>query len=220
MTRYPTVGGPGRALALALALGGSAVVASAGPAAAEVDGPCAGAASFRTGTEAAGSFTVDPAAVAPGDVIEVPIADSVAWEGSLPDLAPQGAPADAASLAALMVDPRPVSGAIAVDLPWPLGGALLGEWDGESDALAGLGEDRYELPAVVPRGVDFLVSGEHVEGGRVYCSGSVLVRVEGGVFDTPVPYASAALTLVTGGALVWAGRPALHRATTRTGVRP
>ena len=219
ITSHPTARGLGRALVLTLALGGAAIAASAGPAAAEVDGPCAGLASFRTGTSAQGSFTVDPAAVAPGEVVDVPIADSVAWQGALPELAPQGAPTDAASLAQLTVEPRSVSGEIAVDLPWPLGGAVLGEWDGESQAVAGLGEDRYELPAAVPRGVAFLVSGEHVEGGRVYCSGSVLVRVEGGAFDSPVFYATAALTAVTGGALVWAGRPVLRLSAAATGGR-
>src|SRR5688572_19256280 len=113
------------ALLLAAALVTSVPLAAT-PASAEVVGGCAGRATFKTGTAAQGSFTVDPATLGSSQVLEVPIADTVAWEGSLTGLAPLGSPTDAASLAQLAVTPRSIAGEVVVDLPWPLGQMVVG----------------------------------------------------------------------------------------------
>ncbi len=146
------------------------VVLAAPPAGADVVGGCAGRATFETGTAARGPFTVDPEALGSSQVVEVPIADTVAWEGALTGLAPPGSPHAAASLAQLAVAPRPIAGEVVVDLPWPLGRMVVGDWNSEADGIANTGEERYDLPSLVPRGVVFKVSGEHRENGSVFCS--------------------------------------------------
>jgi hypothetical protein len=161
----------------------------AAPAAAEIDGPCSGSGAFEKGTKADGPFTVTAEDVAPGEVIEVPIKDTVHWQGSI-----DGVSGD-----------REFSGFVEVDLPWPLGSATIDTWGGSTDKTGNEGDKSYNLPKAIPRGVEFEVTGEHSEDGTVVCSGTVKVKVEGGPFDSPLAPVGIGGTVVSGVGLAVAG---------------
>ena len=174
-----------------------AVIVTVGPATAahaEVSpaGACTGTGVFTTGTKANGPFSVDGATVPAGKVIEVPKSDTVMWHGTVVG------PAAGVE--------RPISGFVAVDLPWPLGRATVDSWGGKSKRVENNGSKKYDLPDSVPRGVEFKVFGEHHENGKLFCSGSATVEVEGSAFDSAAAPVALALTAVSAVGLVLAGR--------------
>ena len=153
-------------------------------------GSCTGSAAFTKGTKAAGPFTVR-ADVPAGKVIEVPLGDTVKWEGAVVGPAPG-------------VE-RSISGFVAVDLPWPLGHQNIDSWCGKSKKVGNSGTKKYDLPSSVPRGVEFNVTGEHHEGGKLFCSGHATVKLEGGAFDSFATPAALFLTVVSAAGLVLTG---------------
>jgi hypothetical protein len=157
----------------------------ASPAAAKIDGPCTGSGDFQGGTKDAGPFTVDGDT---SDVVEVPLKDTVHWQGAI----------DASG-------ERDYSGSIEVDLPWPLGAATIDTWDGTTEETSNQDEKSYDLPSAVPRGVEFEVTGHHSEDGKVVCSGTVKVKVEGGAFDSPIAPVALGGTVISGVGLALAG---------------
>lgn len=184
-----------------------ALVLTSAPAGAVIDPPgnCVGQGTFEKGTKARGSFTEQADQIPAGRVVEVPRADTVTWSGSLPKLAAGGDPLT------VTVPKRPIRGFVAVDLPWPFGSVTVDSWGNDSDVVGNKGEHTYDLPSVVPRGVEFKVFGEHRENGSVYCSGFVLVKIEGGPFDSPLIWASLGLTAVSAAFFVVAGRPVFRK---------
>ena len=64
-------------------LGAACWVMVAPPAQAELNGPCQATGAFAQGTDGAGPFTVDVAAVGT-QTVTVPRQDSVSWTGSVP----------------------------------------------------------------------------------------------------------------------------------------
>lgn len=163
----------------------------AAPAGATIEGPCSGSGTFVDGLDSGGgSFTVDGKT---GEVVEIPLEDTVRWQGAISGVSGQ----------------REVSGFVAVDLPWPWGKVNIESWgnDGKlASAVENRGEEEYDLPSLIPRGVEFKVYGEHNDQG-VSCDFSVRVKVEGSAFDTPLTYGSVVLTLGSAGLLALAGRP-------------
>jgi hypothetical protein len=101
-------------------------------------------------------------------------------------------------------EPRAFRGALAVVGPGGLDDLLEGpfefrEWSNPgSRRIADGGGERYELPSWTPRGVDIPVRGFQRDdlGG---CRGEILVRVEGGRFDSPLAW------IAVGGTLFWLG---------------
>lgn len=155
-----------------------ALVGPSGDATAEVRGSCEGTAAFATGTDANGPFTVDARAVGAETVI-VPRQDTVEWTGSV------------------VASPGDYSGSIGVDLPWPLGAIDLASWEGTTERTGTSGFKDYDLPAVVPSGVDLRVVATHTDQ-VTECSGFVNARIEGSPFDSPVAPLALVLTGVVG----------------------
>jgi hypothetical protein len=160
------------------------IVASAGKASAhlESDNGCQGSGTFRED-----GLTVDAESIG-DEVVKIPREDTVDWQGSVD--APPGA----------------YSGTIAIDLPPPFGEAEIDSWSGESDNTANAGERDYDLPSVVPAGVEFQVVGSHTdENGS--CSGFVNLEIKGGPFDSPLAPASLVGTVAAGVGLAFTVRP-------------
>jgi hypothetical protein len=143
-----------------------------------------------TGTWREGGFTVD-AATATG-VITIPRSDTVDWEASV------AAP------------PGPYSGSIWVELPPPFGQTEIDSWSGDSQTTSNSGTEEYDLPALVPAGVEIIVGGEHTDQNGT-CTGSVTVEIDGGPFSSPVTAISLAGTAATGAGLAAMLRPMFRR---------
>jgi hypothetical protein len=154
----------------------------AGPASAHVDGGCTGSGDFEKG-----AFTGN---AAEEGTINVPLADTVHWQGALPGALPAE---------------TPYSGKIEVELPPPFSPLKIDSWSGTSDSTGNSGVKKYDLPSAVPRGVEFEVKGSHTQGA-FNCSGQVKLVVQGGKFG-PVTIASLVGTALTGALFVFAGRP-------------
>ena len=83
-------------------------------------------------------------------------------------------------------------------------------WSGDSQTISNAGSHAYDLPSLVPAGVEITVAGEHAdETGK--CTGSVKVQVEGGAFDSALTAVSLAGTALTGAGIVGALRPLFRR---------
>jgi hypothetical protein len=148
---------------------GLVIVASAGKAAAHLEGDngCQGSGTFRED-----GLSVDAESIG-DDVVKISREDTVDWQGSV--AAPPGV----------------YSGSISVDLPPPFGSQQIDSWAGDSDNAASAGERDYDLPSIVPAGVEFQVVGSHTdENGS--CSGYVNFEIKGGAFDSPLALASLA----------------------------
>lgn len=143
-----------------------------------------------TGTWREAGLTID-AATATG-VITIPRKDTVDWQGSV--AAPPGV----------------YSGSVWVELPPPFGEVEVDSWSGDSQTTSNAGSHEYDLPSLVPAGVEITIAGEHAdENGQ--CSGSVKVQLEGGAFDSPLTAVSLAGTALTGFGVAVALRPLFRR---------
>jgi hypothetical protein len=143
-----------------------------------------------SGTWQEAGITVD-AATATG-VITVPRSDTVDWQASV--AAPPGA----------------YSGSVWIELPPPFGQAEIDSWSGDSQTTANSGSEEYDLPSLVPAGVEIVVAGEHTDQNGT-CSGSVTVEIDGGPFSSPLTAISLAGTVVTGAGLAAMLRPMFRR---------
>lgn len=143
-----------------------------------------------TGTWRSTGVVVD-AATADG-VIAIPRADTVDWQGSV------------------AAAPGVYSGSVWIELPPPFGEVEVDSWAGNSLTTSNAGSHEYDLPSLVPSGVEITVAGEHVDQNGS-CVGSVTVEVEGGAFDSPLTIASLAGTAVTGAGLAAMLRPMIRR---------
>ena len=166
---------------------GLLVAGGAPRAAAELESTngCQGSGSFRDG-----GFVVDAATVG-GDLVTVPRSDTVDWQGSV------AAP------------PGEYSGSISVELPKPFGTLEIDSWSGNSQTMANAGAHEYDLPSIVPAGVEFTLVGEHVDQNGT-CSGWVRMEVDGGPFDSPLTAVSLVGTAATGAGLLAMARPLLR----------
>lgn len=155
-------------------------------------GECVGSGQWRLAALAETST-----AHVPSDVVEVPRADTVRWSGNIKGYKVGDAGAR-----------RAISGEVQLDLP--VGTATIDSWSGSSVRYANEGEHAYDLPSVLV-GVTMRLHGEHRENGTVRCSGSVYVKVAGSVWSNPLSYGSLGLLAISGGALVFAGRPVFRK---------
>ncbi|MEY2422390.1 MAG: hypothetical protein QOI95_2457 [Acidimicrobiaceae bacterium] len=164
----------------ALSLAGLFVFVDAAPAPAVVSSGCQGTGDFE---KSGHHYTA-----ADAGVDEVPLEDTVHWQGSIDTAATEQA----------------YSGSIEVQLPWPLPAMQIDSWKGSSDSTSNKGDKHYKLPSSVPRNVEFEVTGKHTQG--ITCTGHVTVVVAGSAFDSPAAPASLIGTVLTGGVLALAGR--------------
>lgn len=163
----------------------AALLLLADPAEAELDGPCTGTATFpSTG------LTVDAETA---DKVVVPPSDTVSYVGTIQ--ATEG-------------EERSHSGHIDLELPPPFTSVRIADWGTESTTeVSDEGVYEYDLPSYTPRGVEMLVTGEHVDTAGT-CSGEVRVEVEGDPLDAPaVPAAAVVGTLAAGAGVLAAARP-------------
>ena len=150
-----------------------------------------------TGTWRDGRFTERSVAHDTGDVIEIPRADTVRWTGRIRGSRPG-------------VDGprRPINGAIQLELP--IGQVTIDDWGGTSVKYANTGAKAYDLPSILV-GVKMKLSGYHDDNGRRTCSGSVYMKVEGDTFENPLSWAAIGGLVISGGLLLYAGRPVLKK---------
>lgn len=143
-----------------------AVFALVTPAGATLTGPCEGTGTIE-GT------TYNPRNL-PG-VVELPEEADVAYAGSITAGAGE----------------RSHHGFVAVDLPLPFGSWTVADWGTDKTVeTSDSGTHHYSAPAVVPRGVEVEVFGEHVDTAGT-CVGSARVKLRGGPLDSPLPTAVA-----------------------------
>lgn len=149
-------------------------------------GECTGSLRFLGGTESGGPFTVDITEPL-DDVLVIPRSDTVQWTGSTPATG------------------GPYAGSVTVNLPFPLGSVEIESWSGTLRTNSGSGTETYDLPAIVPGGVEFDVSVVHTDAAGT-CAGSVRMKIEGGAFGGVVtPIALVATVLLAVGAVGIAG---------------
>ena len=145
-------------------------------------GDCTGTVRFVTGTEDSGPFSVD--ADRPlTDVVVVPRSDTAEWSGSTPATSGES------------------SGSVTVDLPFPLGSYEIQRWSGTVQTSTNSGTETYDLPRVIPGGVEFRVSATHRDDAGT-CRGSLTVRIEGGAFGSAVTPIALVVTVILGAVLV------------------
>lgn len=170
------------AVPLGVAAGAALLLVAAGPAAAELDGPCE-----AVGTVEETGVEIDPST---GDgPFEVPLEGTVVWSGQVGDGSD--------------TEPRVTNGAIAVVAP-PVFDAIFSgllefrDW-GEDDAVttAESGTDTYTLPDYTPRDTELVVSGFH-DDPVGSCDGEVTIVVAGSPLDSPLAIGSLAGTVITG----------------------
>ena len=182
----------GAALAVPAAAGADVIVPA---------GECVGSGQWR-----AAGLSETSAAHAPTDVVEVPRADTGRWSGNIKGYALGSAGAR-----------RTIAGEVQLDLP--VGTATIDSWGGSSVRYANAGEHAYDLPSVLV-GVKMRLHGEHRENGAVRCSGSVYVKVKGSVWSNPLSYGSLGALTISGGVLLFAGRPVFRKKRAFEDVNP
>jgi hypothetical protein len=167
-----------------------AVLGFAAPAGAEVVDPagaCVGSAAWTSG-----AFTETTAQLAPGQVVEIPRADKVAWSGTVVG------PAVGAA--------RQVAGRVELRLPAPFGTIDIADWGGEATDVERSGAYSYDLPKLVPSGVRLDLLASHDEGGRRHCTAAVGLVIPGGPFDSPLIWVALAGLLGSAALLALVGR--------------
>jgi hypothetical protein len=169
-----------------------AVLGFASPAGAEVVSPagaCVGSAAWTSG-----ALTETTAQLTPGEVIEIPRADRVAWSGTV--VGPAAGTA------------RQVAGRVQLRLPAPFGTVDIADWGGEATEVERSGAYSYDLPTLVPAGVRLDLQASHDEGGQRHCSAGVGLIIPGGPFDSPLIWVALVGLLVFTGLLALLGRSA------------
>ena len=171
------------------ALGGAIAggLAPTVPAQAELtaESTCRASGSFRTS-----GIVVDATATG---VVTVPRRDTVSWQASVPS------------------PPAAYSGSVWVDLPPPFGRVEIESWSGVSQSVTNAGTEEYDLPKLVPAGVEFTVSGEHVDANGT-CSGSITIEIDGSPLSSPITWVGLGGAAATGIGLTMALRPLFRRA--------
>jgi hypothetical protein len=173
----------------ALAAGGTVLAAT--PASADMvtpPGSCVGLGQWQ-----AGGFTEVSTQHVPSDVIDVPLKDTIKYAGS-----------ENGAKLSTKGPRREIEGAVRIDMPY--GNVEIDSWGGSSTRYANTGTHAYDFPKILG-GVKVKLSGYHKDAGTLTCSGSVYLRLAGGGFDNPLEWASLAGLVLTGGTLLWAGRP-------------
>jgi hypothetical protein len=183
-------------IAIGVAVASAYAAVGAGSASADaVDPPgaCYGAATWVDA-----GFSEDSASVDRGAEIEIPQADTVQWVGGIGDAQPGDT-----------TEPRPVEGAVEVQV----GGQWIMIDDGWSDddatSLANSGTHVYDLPSALI-GIPIPLRGHHTEPD-LSCEGDVVLIVAGSATENPVFYAGGALFVLAGAGLVYAGRIKIKR---------
>ena len=127
--------------------------------------------------------------------VTVPRSDVVQWVGSV------------------TAAPGPYHGSVWIELPPPFGKVQLHSWSGNSATTSNAGQEKYDIPKLVPGGAVFTVSGEHIDANGT-CAGSVDLSISGGALGSPVTWVALGGTAVSGLSLAALLRP-LFRVVTK-----
>ena len=106
--------------------------------------------------------------------------------------------------------PGEYAGSLWVDLPPPLGRMEIDSWSGASQTVTNAGTEEYKLPKLVPAGVEFTVSGQHVDANGT-CSGSITMKIDGSPLSSPITWVGLGGTAATGIGLTVMLRPLFRR---------
>jgi hypothetical protein len=152
-------------------------------------GACVASATWQTGGVAKTST-----ALTGDDVIEIPRADTVSWQGGVAGPAAGGS--------------RDVAGRVSLALPPPFESIDLAQWQGEATEVQRSGTYTYDLPSIVPAGVLLDLHASHDEKGQRHCTAQVAVIIAGGAFDSPLIWAALAGLVLLAAAVVLLGQSA------------
>ncbi|HNJ97220.1 MAG TPA: hypothetical protein PLV13_03795 [Ilumatobacteraceae bacterium] len=175
-------------------VGAIALVSDAAPASAQLEGPCT-----ATGQWQDADLFVDAEAVG-SEVVEIPRKDKVDWTGSI------------------AAEPGDGCGSIWLELPPPFGKVEIDSWTTTGTNNSNFGTNDYDLPKFVPANVEFTVAGEHTDTVNGTCTGSVTIKIKGGVTDSPVFYAAAVATIAFGALLGFSLVP-VFQAIIKSGIK-
>lgn len=142
------------------------------PAAAQADDPPNATGDCSADATLSNGVTVDP--YASSGVYEIPLSGSASYTGQVGDGSERSE--------------RSFSGQVVVLTPPGFPDIELTDawtWSGTGTGQSDSGTVTWDLPSVLPRGVPFTVEGFHQDEGT-RCEGSVNVKVEGGLFDSPL----------------------------------
>lgn len=167
--------------------GGILLLGAAASVGAEINGDngCQASGTWREAGISVDAATVD-------GVVTIPRSDTVDWQESV------AAP------------PGPYTGSVWVELPPPFGQFELDSWSGDSQNTSNAGSRQYDLPALVPAGVEFVVGGEYADQNGT-CTGSVSVQIDGGPFSSPLTAVSLAGTALAGAGMAALLRPMFRK---------
>ena len=172
-------------LVIAAGTGGvSAQTASDGAVEPDLTGPCSVQATIP------GVGTIDPSAS--GGVYTVPHSGSADYIASI----------------AVSGEDRSIDGAVTVSTPPGIPSIDLRDpWqDDAADENSDTDTVEWDIPSWVPGGITLTVSGFHNDEG-VSCTGSIKVKLDGGLFDSPLGVAVVVLTVIAGLSLLGAAVP-------------
>lgn len=164
---------------LALSVGLVIAVCAASAAGADVvTGNCFGQGSWQGSGQ-----DEDSAEHNPTDIIEIPRADTVAWEGREGDGVTPG-------------PERDHNGEVEVVLPGDVP-ITIDSWNStDSTTYSSQGTHTYDLPSLLV-GVKVKLQGEHRVNGASFCRGSVFLQVGGSSFSNPLAWAGIVVTVAS-----------------------
>ncbi len=161
----------------------SAQSASDGSVASDLDGPCTVQATLSSGG------TINPSAS--GGVYTVPHSGSASYIASV----------------GVSGEDRVIDGAVSVSTPPGIPSINIHDpWDGEADENSDTDMVDWDIPSWVPGGITLTVSGYHNDEGAS-CSGSIKVKLDGNITDSPLGIISLVMTVLTGLGLLGAAFP-------------
>jgi hypothetical protein len=163
----------------ALLVGLALPLLQSSPAHASLSGPCFVTASV-SGNDGGTFETINPQAKT--GVYTVPITGSANYDGGINVSVPE--------------EGRPISGSVSVSLPFGTSVSIKSWSDDDAKSTGDKGSVTWDLPDATPRGIEMTVSGSHsdIQG----CSGSISVRLDGGLLDSVAGVATTVATAVTG----------------------
>jgi hypothetical protein len=145
------------------------------PAHAVLNGPCFVQATV-SGEDNQPFDPIDPGAKT--GVYVVPITGSADYDGGIDVQVPE--------------EGRPISGSVAVALPFGTSVNIKTWSDEDATRIADQGTVTWDLPGATPRGIEMTVSGSHSD--LAPCSGAITVKLDGGLLDSAVGLVTAAAT--------------------------
>lgn len=167
------------------------------------------------GTGFAGAQTASDRSVSPDLVGACSVQATIEGYGSIDPSAsggvytiPHSGSASYTASVAVSGEDRTISGAVSVSTPPFIPSIDIHDpWeDTEADGNSDTGMVEWDIPSWVPGGITMTVSGFHNDEG-VSCTGSIQVKLDGGITDSPIGVISLVMTVLTAIGLLGAAIP-------------